>query len=668
MLAPFYDAACAALARLIKDLAPAQLHLYVTHDISVVGIRLAEVLAAAGSDVHIWGFSEPEFVHAKLFGCVSGSEGLLLSGSANCSRPALMTTADRGNAEVGVSARTTPDVVRDAFLPEGWNLVSLDHGALQQITMRRQSVGSGSWPARLQFARLESDGHVTVRFEPTGTADINAVVIDGQTFTLVANRTRDRLDPDLSPSFAWIADPQGTQISNSVPVDHVDRLATWLQDRSQPSDRPSELYASDVETEIGEMLDELNRKFIFDIDEVLEGAGRRATGAEAEQGSEDAASKFWDEFDPETLRFDPRTHRYARLLGGHGGINWDSDADIVELLESMIGRFRKDEQPLHGHTGPQLHEKEHPQPSPNLQKRVGNVLLRWSKALNDRRFEWFNPSAPVVNYHLLLNAVATSRAKGFVTPPRASAITLALLQSFLGSEKRPGYLLKVQDEDERMNLLSLVEPEDPQIAAALVYAALDPPSKWREVIFEWQPYIRSAIGTGLLSAGDDTLSLLDEFSEADGIHLKQLSPSRIDDHLEELAVFLNDPQWCKLQEEELGFDDVTIHMNAGFRSKEWPYVVTVAGVTTLRIDPRIVALVSRTLSYKRVPGVIVEAAEPMEGSTIPQRLSVSLEETPSVFASDRVGEYLFEDQLTKTRLRALEEKEQGFVEILVLDS
>jgi hypothetical protein len=668
VLAPFYDAACAALARLIQDLAPAQLHLYVPHDISVDGTKLADALAATESDVCIWGFTEPEFVHAKLFGCISGNEGILLSGSANCSRPALMTTANCGNAEVGIVARTTPDVVRDAFLPEGWSLIALDRSALQQITMRRQSVGSGSWPSRLQSARLEGNGHVTVRFEAPGAGDINAVVIDGQTHRLVANRTRDRLDPSLLPSFAWLVDPQGIQISNSVPVDHVDRLATWLQDRSQSSDRPSELYASDVETEIGEMLDELNRKFIFDIDEVLDGAGRRTTGAEAEQGSEDAASKFWDEFDPETLRFDPRTHRYARLMGDHGGINWGSEADIVELLESMIGRFRGDEQPLHGHTGPRLHEKDHPPANPNLQRRVGNLLLRWSKALNDRRFEWFNPSAPVINYHLLLNAVARSRAKGFVTPPRASAITLALLQSFLGSEKRPGYLLKVQEEEERMRLLSQVAPEDPQIAAALVYVALDPSSKWREVVFEWQPFIRSAIGTGLLSAGDDAIKLLDEFSEADGAHLKHLSLARIDDHLEELAVFLNDSQWCKLQREELGFDNVTIRMNSGSRAKAWPYAVTVAGVTTLRIDPRIVALVSRTLTYKRATGVIVEAAEPMEGSTIPQRLSVSLEETPSVFASDRAGEYLFEDPLTKARLRALEEREQGFVEILVLDS
>lgn len=661
ILAPFYDAECTAIARLLHDLRPSRLDLYLPHEVSVDGTRLAEILADSSSDISIHGFDRQEFVHAKLFGCISGNEAVLLSGSANCSRPALLTTADHGNAEVGVLARTTPDVVRNAFLPKDWNLVSIDQDAIREITLRRQETTSGSWPVRLQTARLERNGHVTVQFESIGSQVVDTVMIDGDPFTLSDSKTADPLDSNHSPVFAWLADSHNTQISNSVPVDHAERLAMWLQDRAQSSDQPSELYASDVETEIGEMLEALNRGFIFDIDEVLASAGRGSVGPEVEQEGEDAASAFWEAFDPETLRFDPRSHRYGHLLAGSGVLNWSPEDEITELIESMAGRFRAEESGLHGHASPPIRTEERAPASPSLQRRVGNLLLRWSKALNDQRFRWIDPAAPAVNYHLLLDALAASRAGRYVTPTRASTITLALLQSF------QGYILALE-EDERENVLSRLSDEDAHVAAALVYAALEPASAWREVVFEWQPSIKSAIEHGLLSAGDSTLALLDTFSRADASPQKPSSLSRIDDHLQELAVFINDAHWCRLQEEELGLSDVNIRMNQGRLARKWPYVVTVAGVTTLRVDPRIVRLVSRALAYKRTHGVIIEAAEPMEDSIRPQRLNASLEETPSIFASDKSGDYCFRGQLTKSKLRVLIEREQGFVEILVPDT
>lgn len=51
----------------------------------------------------------------------------------------------------------------------------------------------------------------------------------------------------------------------------------------------------------------------------------------------------------------------------------------------------------------------------------------------------------------------------------------------------------------------------------------------------------------------------------------------IDDHLQYLATVMDGSQWCKLQERELGFDDVTIRTNKGFRANTWPHIVTVAG-------------------------------------------------------------------------------------------
>lgn len=211
-----------------------------------------------------------------------------------------------------------------------------------------------------------------------------------------------------------------------------------------------------------------------------------------------------------------------------------------------------------------------------------------------------------------------------------------------------------------------------ELGAALVYAAMPPASSWQSHVFEWQPTIVAAIENGVISAGERSVEALDAFINAPGADraLGNVTPSKekIDDHLQLLATFINDEQWCLLQEQELGLTDVQLLRNTdAAQARIWPWRVTVEGVAKLRVDPRIVSLVLRTLVYKQVSGVIIQTKERAEGDDKPQRLTLSLSSEESIFSLDGHDEHMLPESITLQRLRRLESAGQGFMEILVVE-
>ena len=109
LLAPFYDDDAAAVERLLNDLKPRRVRVYVTSSTSVNGDRLATHLAACDATVEVAGFEPDRFVHAKLVGVIAGHRAWLLSGSANLSQAALTRTpSEYGNVELAVLAPMEP--------------------------------------------------------------------------------------------------------------------------------------------------------------------------------------------------------------------------------------------------------------------------------------------------------------------------------------------------------------------------------------------------------------------------------------------------------------------------------------------------------------------------------------------------------------------------------
>jgi hypothetical protein len=668
VLAPFFDASCVALAQLLDRVSPKKTTLYLPEGVSVDGTRLTEVIHRAGGEVQLLGYSEKAFVHAKLIGCVVGDGGVLLSGSPNMSRPALCTCCSAGNIEVAVITHMTAELVRKAFVPDNWTTVEISSDAVARLELRQEVTSPTSWPIVLTSVIMHSDSRLEVRVSKGYRDNENlaaAVSIGSIVMPLHGGSTLEPVPTD-GARLAWLVDSESNRISNSVPIDYEASLNDWLAGKGSEQKAPAGLQNADLDTDLGRMLHELNQSFIFDIEEIIDrsGANNLMIGIK----TEDDASGFWEKFQADMVRSDPRTQSYKSPGKPDWPLNPLGDYDLLSTLESMVGRFLSQDHVQYQHSGPELSVPQGP-PSPNVQLRVGNVLARWCKALNDPRYQWIDDAAPVKNYMALLRALYVCRVNQLLRSDRLANLTLLLLQSFVGSAKRPGYLLGLKQsvsEDAIAKHDAMCE-----LGAAMVYAALPPQSSWRLHVFEWQPFIRAAIENGVIWSGEQTVEALmamANIGDADGTSPPSMpSAKQIDDHLEQLATFINDSQWCRVQEEELGFSSVEIYPLQGSQARHWPYLIKVAGVARLRVEPRIVSLVNQAFAYKGVPGVIIEALDVDPNLCMPQRLSVSLTGEDSVYARDPDGTFASRGRLSKAQLRELERHQKGFVEVLVPD-
>lgn len=147
--APFFDADLTALAALVERSRPAKIVGYFGEPTSVDGRKLAAWLEASGVPHEEFRVDPPAFVHAKLFALIDRDSATALSGSANASAPALLTTARTGNAEAGVISTMAADAARDLFVPPERTLVPLGLDGVHRLEFGATSDDplplSGSW-------------------------------------------------------------------------------------------------------------------------------------------------------------------------------------------------------------------------------------------------------------------------------------------------------------------------------------------------------------------------------------------------------------------------------------------------------------------------------------------------------------------------------------------
>lgn len=652
VLAPFYDASARALATLLECSRPRRLYLYLPDRVSVTGERLHEVIRAAPCPAELLGFEKPHFVHAKLIGLVSGERGVILSGSPNCSAAALLHAGQSGNCEVAIIGATSAEKVRAAFLPPGWATVRRDEAFLLTLDFQSSPELSIGGPVTLASASWRDDRRIGVVYHPH----------DSQ---LVARIAGHRLDAALSESVTiepvsgedhvgvvWLCDRDGQRVSNAVPLDDPKKLVSWLAERAPVSDRPAELRPEDGDTDVGNLLRRLNRECIFDIDEAMRATGAiRAVEDDGDSVVEGDSAGFWERYQATQLQMDDRVTRYGRLLRSEGWVTWFEEDEIYALLGSMLSRV-PDHQ-LQTVVGAEASKARPSHPThPRLQVRVGNVLARWSRALNDRRFSWLAPHTPVKNYIALLFAIAESWTNGYVGQDRLRAITLSLLQGFVGSEKRPGYLLQL-DEEDRGTAVAALGPDAPQVAAALFFVCLHPRSAWKSQVFEWQPSLVPAVEAGILSSGPLAVEYVQTLIGAQDHPERRVNARAIEDHLLRLCIYMDDHHWCRLQVEELGLHRLSLESTGGDRGRQFPITLRIDGVPNLLVEPRLVTLVRRLVAYRQVPGLIVETTASSGGR--PSRLTVQL--SGRVFGT---GGWESTREIEIDDLRRLEEQGRGF--------
>lgn len=214
--APFFDPNAAALSALIERLEPVVLRVgYQPTMTKINGAAVAELIGAKGE---IRALPEERYRHGKVIEWVASGQRWALTGSANISAAALLSTVSSGgNVELGVIAPTDDTLMPAGAVTAAAHLASVEYKATTPsagpVTVVLAATRSPNG-VDLEFVRpLRSAGRIEVsevNWPPDYWEPI-ASVITGQPGTVVrdapgGSRIRVRFDDGSLSAVAWVTD------------------------------------------------------------------------------------------------------------------------------------------------------------------------------------------------------------------------------------------------------------------------------------------------------------------------------------------------------------------------------------------------------------------------------------------------------------------------------
>jgi hypothetical protein len=345
--APFHDADCAALRRLIATFKPGQVRLLVSDATSADPDAIKRVLGGDTKRITeiVQVKDEPAaYIHAKWVHLIHPGSETLLTGSANLSRWALLQSSAAGNIEIGVvstgPARTFDGLYAHLQRKRVNDMSSL--GISYQGSSEDDTGDIAASPVAL-WSRLDGD-ILSIMFSdvlPDGTAlfleddagrPLVAVSasIDGATVTV-------KLDKDSADRLA-----DGGRVSVRISSDDSQASFTWpyqlshlrgrLDKAGQRERLPSIRDLPEQDAELYELLRELDQTLIIDRESVwriTKPGGTRDAG-DGEPESIGLADLDWDR-----VRRDPRYGGYF-TRGRRTGLPL---TDIQVILAAIAGRL-----------------------------------------------------------------------------------------------------------------------------------------------------------------------------------------------------------------------------------------------------------------------------------------------------------------------------------------
>jgi hypothetical protein len=604
--APFFDRDAVALRRLVEEVRPERLSVYVGAGSSVHGPSLQETLGAVG-DVRLLRFDPDRFVHAKLVGAVGANgTGVLLCGSANLSRAALLLdeTAPGANREAGVIRTGDAEEVRAVFVGSGLGLVEEPLSWLEDLRYNDDPPSLGH-PHRLDHAQWRPDGRIAVtatRALPPDALlaweEVSAPVAldsDGVTVDSLA-------DLDSPPVLVAVVDATGRLLSNRVAVDDPVALRdTLLGKAHRTSRRPAELEHLELSPLIALVL-WAHDKFIFDPDETP--AFHRAQQATDEIADADEASDFWERYATEELQYDPRHQSYQPLTVG-GAVAQPVD-ELLRELELLLHAAPSVERSvvlkvvaLGVTDGPEETGRGTPW-SLNAKQRVRafHLLTRWAAAVADPRHALVAPHAPVVNYETLLGILLLGWVNDALDTAQCRSLLLDLLKAFVGDSPERGFLGQATDEV-REQALQRLDPGFVEIAAGLAHVALSSPG-WGADIYDWQPSLARAIEFGVALPGPLSTSTV--------LHITgtEVTVEEIDELLTGRVTWVDEETWCKRLAAELGLAGLRFER---FNPPRIPVIAVVAGAIDPLHDTRLLTVARRAQNFLDAEAIAVGAGD-----------------------------------------------------------
>ena len=342
MHAPFHDPDSAAVAALIRRLSPARVTMLVSMGTSVDPRKLKRALrtATASATELIEVRDHPgTYIHAKWIHAIGATREVLLTGSANLSRAALLSPASAGNIEVGVlrrGARGEFDSLYSHLNRHPADAASL--GLRYQAPDR--SPGPDAACPELLWSRLDRLV-LTLAFDRDLPSDLELLLSHGEvelewtSLALDDSTVEVRL---MASSAALVAEGGAIRVrlgSDDVVMESWPFQLSQLRGRLEKVGRREHLARitdlPEKDAELMQLLQELEQTLIFDPVTTWRVARPDAPTAEVDDGETIA----WGDLDWDRVRRDPR---YVGYLA-RGRAPGHTPTDIQVLLAAIAGRL-----------------------------------------------------------------------------------------------------------------------------------------------------------------------------------------------------------------------------------------------------------------------------------------------------------------------------------------
>ncbi len=354
--APFYDPTCAALGRLLGQIAPASVQILVQeHETSADPDALAYVLATYPGSTAVHAVSAPEagtYLHAKFILARTREEDIVLSGSANMSLSGLCSTAAAGNVEVG-NLLSGPPGSFDYLLGGLTIAPPADDPATLRITLR---PGDDLQPdlVTLRSAKWQ-DGVLTI------VADRNLPIAE-HVLLRVGEITSEDAASDIAGAvaiFRQVGTPASQALERAVPVAlllrednsgwaattpawpyHVDALRGLLARSADHEVLRGVGSLPADEEDLLDLLEELQRSLVPDFETAWRLARRDPAPAGPDKETGEPASLA--DIDFELLRRHPRVAQYLRSRQGRDA---SEPTDLQVILSAIASHFGRTPSP-----------------------------------------------------------------------------------------------------------------------------------------------------------------------------------------------------------------------------------------------------------------------------------------------------------------------------------
>jgi hypothetical protein len=507
--APFFDEDADVVATLARELAPREVLCHLGDNASVDGEALMGALSPVRR-VHYLGPDPDAYVHAKLIAIVRGDDALVMSGSANLSRKAMLYAGSHGNCETAVLGRATAAQAHEVFNGRlKW--VPLSHSDLAAFKYAKPVEAKGASGLRLTAAAFRDeptleihgtgewqDGAAIRLLQPVpGAIDLTGTP-SGSAWWSVRIDLPQSVDPSLSTAVVAVVD--GEWASNCIPVDHPRTLNAMLGARkavpSPADDLPGGTDDPMLEALVSWLRQGTNFSGLEALDSLSRGRAARVGGLEEGE----------DDFVPDELELQVQSRRASRWLTRRA-VGLDDLLTAIGLLGAEIpAAHRLRLVNLHDHDGRAV-AMDH-EPTPNLRVRLKNALQKMCSAATDVRLFERDPTTSAYNIVTLIEALwlldQVPPCTRYLARDARRTLLKTLLEGLSGVDNKSGLVELLVGED-RAQLQTLLGDETPRLIADLVLSAVsrehsgfDP-----DVLFEWKPLLTRLVDEGLCQPRDE---------------------------------------------------------------------------------------------------------------------------------------------------------------------